>query len=203
LVNLNITDVDPSQNLKEVCVAAKRKFTRIPKVQDLMLAGVPTEAIPTYCALSDYTNNKTGICWPKMETLASTLGRSVRTVQRHLHQLQDLGLVEFVERRRWRGRYSSYTYRVLHVVELIRRKKKASSTTGHGVPLERGGPIFTRTKGTKTPPYNPPSEAYNSLLGKERNLEAEERHKREEQERRSEAARRRSEGYEWLFEGNG
>ena len=101
---------------------AKPKFTRIPKVRDLMEAGVPAEAIPTYCALTDYANNKTGLCWPKMETLANTLGRSVRTVQRHLHLLKELGLVEFVERRRLRGRYSSYVYRVLHIVR----------TTGHG-----------------------------------------------------------------------
>ena len=101
---------------------AKPKFTRIPKVRDLMEAGVPAEAIPTYCALTDYANNKTGLCWPKMETLAKTLGRSVRTVQRHLHLLKELGLVEFVERRRLRGRYSSYVYRVLHIMR----------TTGHG-----------------------------------------------------------------------
>ena len=101
---------------------AKPKFTRIPKVRDLMEAGVPAEAIPTYCALTDYANNKTGLCWPKMETLANTLGRSVRTVQRHLHLLKELGLVEFVERRRLRGRYSSYVYRVLHIMR----------TTGHG-----------------------------------------------------------------------
>jgi DNA-binding transcriptional ArsR family regulator len=103
-------------------VPAKPKFTRIPKVRDLMEAGVPAEAIPTYCALTDYANNKTGLCWPKMETLANTLGRSVRTVQRHLHLLKELGLVEFVERRRLRGRYSSYLYRVLHIMR----------TTGHG-----------------------------------------------------------------------
>jgi DNA-binding transcriptional ArsR family regulator len=102
-------------------VPAKPKFTRIPKVRDLMEAGVPAEAIPTYCALTDYANNKTGLCWPKMETLAKTLGRSVRTVQRHLHFLKELGLVEFVERRRLRGRYSSYVYRVLHIMR----------TTGH------------------------------------------------------------------------
>ena len=101
---------------------AKPKFTRIPKVRDLIEAGVPAEAIPTYCALTDYSNNKTGLCWPKMETLAKTLGRSVRTVQRHLHLLKELGLVEFVERRRLRGRYSSYVYRVLHIVR----------TTGQG-----------------------------------------------------------------------
>jgi DNA-binding transcriptional ArsR family regulator len=103
-------------------VPAKPKFTRIPKVRDLVEAGVPAEAIPTYCALTDYANNKTGLCWPKMATLATTLGRSVRTVQRHLHLLKELGLVEFVERRRLRGRYSSYVYRVLHIMR----------TTGHG-----------------------------------------------------------------------
>jgi DNA-binding transcriptional ArsR family regulator len=103
-------------------VPAKPKFTRIPKMRDLMEAGVPAEAIPTYCALTDYANNKTGLCWPKMETLARTLGRSVRTVQRHLHLLKELGLIEFVERRRLRGRYSSYLYRVLHIMR----------TTGHG-----------------------------------------------------------------------
>ena len=101
---------------------AKPKFTRIPKMRDLMEAGVPAEAIPTYCALTDYANNKTGLCWPKMETLAKTLARSVRTVQRHLHLLRELGLIEFVERRRLRGRFSSYVYRVLHIMR----------TTGHG-----------------------------------------------------------------------
>ena len=101
----------------------KPKFTRIMKVQDLAYAGVPTEAIPTYCALSDYANNKTGLCWPKMETLAATLNRSVRTIQRHLHLLKELGLIEFVERRRNKGRFSSYLYRVLHIV----------ATTGHSL----------------------------------------------------------------------
>src|SRR5919112_807203 len=91
-------------------------------MQQLLEAGVPTEAIPTYCALTDYANNKTGLCFPKMETLAETLNRSVRTVQRHLHLLKELGLIEFVERRRHRGRFSSYLYRVLHIVQ----------PTGHG-----------------------------------------------------------------------
>ena len=100
---------------------AKPKFTRIPKMRDLIEAGVPAEVIPTYCALTDYANNKTGICWPKMETLARLLGRSVRTIQRHLHLLKERGLIEFVERRRLRGRYSSYVYRVLHIMR----------TTGH------------------------------------------------------------------------
>ena len=126
----------------------KPKFTRIPKVRDLMEAGVPAEALPTYCALTDYANNKTGLCWPKMETLAKTLGRSVRTVQRHLHLLKELSLIEFVERRRLRGRYSSYVYRVLHIMR----------TTGHG---GRVGSILKRrtkprlsTKPPKTQEHN-------------------------------------------------
>ena len=105
---------------------AKPKFTRIPKVCDLVAAGVPVEAIPTYCALTDYANNRTGLCWPKMQTLARTLGRSVRTIQRHLHLLKEKGLIEFVDRRRLRGRYSSYLYRVLHIATTGREEYVAS-----------------------------------------------------------------------------
>ena len=179
-------------------MAAKRRFTRIPKVKDLILAGVPTGVIPTYCALSDYTNNRTGLCWPKMETLAATLGRSVRTVQRHLHLLRELGLVEFVERRRWRGRYSGYTYRVVHIVQLIRRKKKGSPTTGHGGPVGKRPPMFTGTRRSKIAPSNSPTDGYGWLFDPKGNPPADEEH-RESRERRFEAARRRSEGYGWLF----
>jgi DNA-binding transcriptional ArsR family regulator len=153
-------------------VPAKPKFTRIPKMRDLVEAGVPAEAIPTYCALTDYANNKTGICWPKMETLARILGRSVRTIQRHLHLLKELGLIEFVERRRNRGRYSSYTYRVLHIMR----------TTGHGqrvasILKKRTKPSLSTksTKTTKTTENN-------------------------RQEERKQEAKRRTEGFEWLFE---
>jgi DNA-binding transcriptional ArsR family regulator len=173
------------------------KFTRLPKVSHLRSQGVPAEVIPTYAALSDYTNNKTGLCWPKMETLAEVLGRSVRTVQRHLHQLQDLGLVEFVERRRWRGRFSGYTYRVGHIAALIRRKK-AASTTGHGRPVGSGPPIVTGTKASKTPPLTSPMDGYEWLLDggtspQGNNLTG------GTDEARSGRARKRSDGYEWLL----
>jgi DNA-binding transcriptional ArsR family regulator len=151
-------------------VPPTRKFTRIPKMRDLILAGVPAEAIPTYCALTDYANNKTGLCWPKMETLAKTLGRSVRTVQRHLHLLKELGLIEFVERRRLRGRYSSYVYRVLHIMR--------TTTTGHG---QRVASILKkRTK--PSPSTKPPKPA-----------------EYDRQEKREKEAQRRKEGFEWLF----
>jgi DNA-binding transcriptional ArsR family regulator len=170
-------------------VPHKPRFTRIPKVEALVLAGVPTEAIPTYCALSDYANNKSGLCWPKMQTLAKTLGRSVRTVQRHLHLLRELGLIEFVERRRNSGRFSSYLYRVLHIVR----------TTGHGGRVRKGGPIYRRTKRSVTPPNSPPMEGYSWLFGKDGDPAAEEAHKRERKERRSRESEERKEGYGWLF----
>jgi DNA-binding transcriptional ArsR family regulator len=151
-------------------VPPKPKFTRIPKVRDLMEAGVPAEAVPTYCALTDYANNKTGLCWPKMETLAKTLGRSVRTVQRHLHLLKELGLIEFVERRRLRGRYSSYLYRVLHIMR---------TTTGHG---GRVGSILKRRTKPSLSTKPPRTQEY------------------ERQEERKREAKRRTEGFEWLFE---
>ena len=149
---------------------AKPRFTRIPKVHDLIQAGVPAEAIPTYCALSDYANNKTGLCWPKMETLARILGRSVRTVQRHLHLLKELGLVEFVERRRLRGRYSSYVYLVLHIMR---------TTTGHG------GRVASILKKRTKPSLStkPPQIQEHDYQGK-----------------RKREAKRRREGFEWLFE---
>ena len=171
-------------------MAQKPRFTRIPKVEALVLAGVPTEAIPTYCALSDYANNKSGLCWPKMETLAKTLGRSVRTVQRHLHLLKELGLIEFVERQRNRGRFSSYLYRVLHIVR----------TTGHGRRVRKGGPIYKRTKRSVIPPNSPPTEGYSWLFGKDGDPLIEEKQKRERTERRSRESQERKDGYEWLFE---
>jgi DNA-binding transcriptional ArsR family regulator len=168
---------------------ASAKFTRIPKTHELMRHGVPVEVIPTYCALADYANNKTGLCFPQMNTLAKTLGRSVRTIQRHLHTLRELGLIEFVERRRTRGRFSSYLYRVLHIAR----------TTGHGKRVIDRPPNRRRTKRTITPPINPPKEAFNWLFGKKRDPKAEEEYENhQEQGRRREAARRR-EGYEWLF----
>ena len=170
-------------------MAGSARFTRIPKTDQLIATGVPIEVIPTYCALSDYANNKSGLCFPKMQTLANTLKRSVRTIQRHLHLLKSLGHIEFVERRRHKGRYSSYLYRVIHITR----------TTGHGRRVGGGAPIYKRTKRFVTPPDSPPKEAFNWLFGKESNPEAEEEYKNyQEQDRRREAARRR-EGYEWLF----
>jgi DNA-binding transcriptional ArsR family regulator len=195
-------------------VAVRSNFTRIPKVSDLVLAGVPTEVIPTYCALADYSNNKTGLCWPRMDTLARRLSRSPRTIQRHLHLLKERGLIEFVERKRdWHGRFGAYVYRVVHIAAATARRKGAQSvssrkerrskkrfTTGHG---GRVAPIKGQTKQkevTPLPPKRGITQGYWWAFGKEAPLCAEEEHRLEVNYRREQANRRRREGFEWLFE---
>jgi DNA-binding transcriptional ArsR family regulator len=152
------------------------KFTRIPKVEQLVASGVPTEVIPTYCCLADYSNNKSGLCWPKMETLARTLNRSVRTVQRHLHLLKEKGLIEFVERRRHKGRYSSYLYRVLHITK----------TTGHGKRMAGRSLYKRRTK--------------NSLNSQKKQISAIDKEHREQTIKARKGEQHRKRGYEWFFE---
>jgi DNA-binding transcriptional ArsR family regulator len=120
---------------------AKSKFTRIPKIPDLVAQGVPYYTIGTFCALTDHANNKNQLCWPSMTRLSKILGCSIRTVQRHLRILEQCGLVQFVERRRNKGRYSSYLYKILF-----------QPTTGHGRSVEKRGSINNRTKRTTKAP---------------------------------------------------
>ena len=177
---------------RQAVVPAKPKFTRIPKTTELLAAGVPTEAIPTYCCLADHANNKTGLCWPKMETIAATLNRSVRTIQRHLHLLRECGLIEFVNRRRWKGRFSSYTYKILHIV-----------TTGHRKRVDSRRSNRRRTKpsmNTPKSPKNNPVEGYWWLFGEEAPPGAQEEFDRQEQKRREKEDKCRIEGFEWFFE---
>ena len=200
-------------------MAVRSNFTRIPKVSDLVLAGVPTEVIPTYCALADYSNNKTGLCWPRMETLARRLSRSPRTIQRHLHLLKEKGLIEFVERKRdWHGRFGAYLYRVVHIAVATARRKKGDEgvsssgssreerrrkkrfTTGHG---GRVAPIKGQTKqkqDTPLPPKRDLKEGFWDLFGQKAPKDLQQQHHQEATKRREEDSQRRRRGYEWLFE---
>jgi DNA-binding transcriptional ArsR family regulator len=193
-------------------VAVRSRFTRIPKVQDLILAGVPTEVIPTYCALADYSNNKTGLCWPRMETLARRLSRSPRTIQRHLHLLKEKGLIEFVERRRdWHGRFGAYLYRLVHIAAATARKgaeaagrkgrrRKKHPTTGHGSPVASNKRQTKRQEVPPLPPKGDVKEGYQWLFDDSTSPEAELEHIREVQNKREEKAKRRRRDYEWFFE---
>ena len=194
-------------------MAVKSRFTRIPKVSDLVLAGVPTEAIPTYCALADYSNNRTGLCWPRMETLAKRLSRSPRTIQRHLHLLKEKGLIEFVERKRdWHGRFGAYLYRVVHIAAATSRKaaqevagrkgrrRKKSFTTGHGSHVASNKRRTKRHEGSPLPPKGDVKEGYQWLFDDSTSPDAEPEHIREVQKKREEEAKRRRRGYEWFLE---
>ena len=172
-------------------MAGKPRFTRIPKTTALITAGVPAEAIGTYTALADYANNKTGLCWPKMETLAQTLNRSVRTIQRHLHLLRELGLIEFVRRRRNKGRFSSYLYKICFL-----------ATTGHGGQVGSNQPNKRRTKRLRTTPKSPSksvTDGYEWLFGDTASPQEQAAHDQAVKKRREEEAKRRSEGFEWFF----
>ena len=193
-------------------MAVRSRFTRILKVSDLVLAGVPTEVIPTYCALADYSNNKTGLCWPRMETLARRLSRSPRTIQRHLHLLKEKGLIEFVERRRdWHGRFGAYLYRVVHIAAATARKgaeaagrkgrrRKKHPTTGHGGPVASNKKQTKRQEVPPLPPKGDVKKGYQWLFDDSTSPEAELEHIREVQKKREEEAKRRRRGYEWFFE---
>src|SRR5436305_1033616 len=126
-----------------------------------------------------------------METLAVILNRSVLTGQRHLHLFNEKGLIQFVERRRYKGRFSSYLYKVLFI-----------PTTGHGGRVKKGSPNIRRTKPSRTPPKSPTklvTEGYEWLFGQEAPQEKQERHDREQKQQREEEAKRRSDGFEWFF----
>ena len=176
---------------QEADVAGKPRFTRIPKTTALIEAGVPAEAIGTYTALADHANNKTGLCWPTMERLAGILNRSVRTVQRHLHLLRECGVIQFVERRRYKGRFSSYLYKICF-----------QATTGHENAVAGAAPNKRRTKRLRTSPISPQksmTEGYEWLFGEEAPAEAQEAHDKALRQKREEDSKRRREGYEWFF----
>lgn len=150
----------------------RKKFSRIPLPAEF--SGIPREAIATYAVLASYADNKTGLCWPKMETLASTLQCSVRTVQRHLVALREAGMVRFVDRRRVRGRFSSYTYQLVHFLRY--------ATTGH-----------ERHKATRSPN----KERTKPSINREKKSKTREEIRKVEEEKR----RISFEGYEYLLGG--
>jgi DNA-binding transcriptional ArsR family regulator len=194
-------------------VAVRSRFTRIPKVHDLILAGVPTEVIPTYAALADFSNNKSGLAWPRMETLARRLCRSPRTIQRHLHLLKEKGLIEFVERKRdWHGRFGAYLYRVVHIAAATARKeveaassrkerrRKQRPTTGHGGLVASNKRQTKRQEVSPLPPKNNLKDGYWSFFGEEPPQDLQEKHQKQVTQSRQEEAHQRRRGFEWLFE---
>src|SRR3712207_2695563 len=110
-----------------------------------------------------------------MATLAQTLKKSVRTIQRHVHLLASRGWIVLVERRRHQGRFSSYLYRVLYIAK----------TTGHGSRVARSG-LYKRQR---TKGFQNSQQAYITSTDQEQSAEVRKQRQRE----------RRKAGYEWLF----
>src|SRR3712207_6880973 len=124
--------------LRRSIVAAKRKFSRIPKAEELVPqlreAGVGLHVLPTYLCLLDHCNSKTGRAWPSINRMATILGLCRRTVERHMKDLVEAGLVLRNDQQRGRrGRFSTRRYVVVAVLFFKgatacdgRRKRKPS-----------------------------------------------------------------------------
>lgn len=84
---------------------------------------------PTVCrvayVLADHLNRATGDCWPAQSTIARKIGVSVKTIQRSVRRLEEMGLLA-IKRSSWRGE----THRYVPVYQ-------SASEADHGVPTRR------------------------------------------------------------------
>lgn len=62
-------------------------------------------------ALANCHNHHTGLCCPKVDTLAAEVEASEKTVRRALADLEELGMIERERERRSDGTLKTYTYR--------------------------------------------------------------------------------------------
>lgn len=199
--------------------ALSGRYTELPKIHELVSLGVRRELIGTYSALADYVNNQTGLCYPQMKTIAGMLGCSVRTIQRHLHELRDFGLIEFAQRLRDdSGRYRGYLYRILHTskiaerrkqklqekrererkkgIEKVERRKQRTSkkpSTGHGSPVREDSRTSRESNYPPSPPTGGFKEGYEWFFGEMKPPPSKEK-------RPEKTERDFKEGYEWFFE---
>jgi hypothetical protein len=166
-------------------VAGKRKFNRIPKTEDLIPqlreAGVGLHVLPTYLCLLDHCNSKTGRAWPSINRMAKILGLCRRTVERHMRQLCEAGLVlRNNQKRGRRGRFSTRRYVVVAVL-FFRR-----ATVRHGGRTSSRSLYKERTKSLLNS-----STEQSSALDKEHREQIIKVRKGEQHTKR---------GYEWFFE---
>jgi DNA-binding transcriptional ArsR family regulator len=63
-------------------------------------------------ALADHHNKETGLCCPKISTLAADAGVSERTVYGHLAALREIGLIEWEQQHRKDGSRAANSYRL-------------------------------------------------------------------------------------------
>jgi DNA-binding transcriptional ArsR family regulator len=128
---------------------SKAQFTRVPKMADLVAAGVPLRAVPTYLALADHANNRTGETFVSVVRVSEVLRVCRRTVERHLGALEAAGVIKRQRQRRGRrGRFSSCLRILVSFAGFTVRQRRT----------DRGRrPIVTATKPIRNTPQSPPS----------------------------------------------
>jgi len=100
-------------------------------------------------------------------------------------------VIEFVNRRRYRGRFSSYLYKVLFI-----------ATTGHGRRMAKRDPNKRRTKPVSTTPKSPSKsvkEGYEWLFGEQGAADSKDSSASDAKRKQKADTERRTDGYEWLF----
>ena len=160
-------------------MAGKQKFNRIPKTEvlipQLRAAGIGLHVLPTYLCLLDHTDTR-GRCWPSINRMSRILGLCRRTVERHIRQLCEAGLVLRNDQQRGRaGRFSTRRYVVVAVMFLKR------ATVRHQGRTSSRSLYKERTK--------------DSLNSEKSQID----YKDQEARRRAQERKRRWEGYEWLL----
>ena len=63
--------------------------------------------------LADHHNGVSGLCIPSQKRLADVCEMSDRSIRKHLTVLEDMGLIEIIERKRPNGSQTSNQYRLL------------------------------------------------------------------------------------------
>ncbi len=128
---------------------SKRQFTRVPKMADLVTAGVPLRAVPTYLALADHAHNRTGETFVSVARIAEIMRVCRRTVERHLEALEAAGVIKRQRQRRGRrGRFGSCLRILVSFAGFTVRQRSTRR--------ERP-PIVAGTKPPRNTPQSPPS----------------------------------------------
>ncbi len=128
---------------------SRSQFTRVPKIAELIAAGVPLRAVPTYLALADHAHNRTGETFVSVSRVSEVLKVCRRTVERHIGALEAAGVIKRQRQRRGRrGRFSSCLRILVCFAGFTVRQRRTDR------PRQ---PIVTRTKPSRNTPQSPPS----------------------------------------------
>ena len=86
----------------------------IPENTRCQMRGIESELLARLLHIAWVFAAKSGrgaaYCWPTLATLARYTRRSVRTVERHMRTLKDLGLIQWIRRKNANGGWTSNLY---------------------------------------------------------------------------------------------